>query len=333
MIIFREEVKERIINMLKTTNRDMVENGITLILEDYNIISKYLDQKHDIANQIITYLNAKKVDGLSMKTLKNYGYILRRFTRFIKTTQQIHNILEITVNEVRNYLAYLSELSLQERTIASNISVLKSFFLWLLVEDVITINPMIKIKSIKVDKLRSRKALTQDELERIRNVCLTYKEKAIVEFFVSTGCRISEAVDIYIDDIDFHSRCVKVIGKGNKERIIYFTPRAKLMIEEYIKIRKGGTALFASRYFPYAKVTPSAIQHTLKNIGIRAKIEKKVHPHLLRHTFATNALNSGMEITVIQRLLGHSEISTTQIYALLDEKSVKYEYEKLTACN
>lgn len=187
---------------------------------------------------------------------------------------------------------------------------------------------MAKIKSLKIDKINARKPLAPEELERFRDACANYREKAMVEFFVSSGCRLDEASTIELSQINFKERCLTVHGKGDKNRTVYFSVRASLMIEEYVRRRKGGTALFASTKAPYGAIKHRAIEKIIQRIGERAGLAHRVYPHLLRHTFATNAYNKGMDLETIQRLLGHENIGTTQIYASISEQAVRYAYDK-----
>lgn len=197
------------------------------------------------------------------------------------------------------------------------------------VEDNIRKSPMRKIKSLKIDKLRSRHPLTAEQLELVRDGCRGYKEKALVEFLVSSGCRVSEVAGLRVDDIDWRDRKCKVIGKGNKERTVYFSVRAKLMLQLYIAERRGGEALFASSRAPYEPLTDRGIEKMISKLGKRIGMERPLYPHLMRHTFASHALNCGMELTIIQHLLGHSDPKTTLIYAEIDPIRVQYEYNRM----
>ena len=213
----------------------------------------------------------------------------------------------------------------------THINSLRAFFGWLTMEEKIKKNPMSKIKSIKIDKVGARQALTVEELERLRDACVTYREKALIEFLVSSGCRLNEVAQLSASDLDLMSRSVQVTGKGDKDRVVFFSIRARLMIEEYMVSRKGGTGLFVSSKAPYEPLKPRAIQRMVRAISLRAGLDKRVHPHLLRHTFATLALNGGMDIAVIQRLLGHENIATTQIYAEMSDETIRHQYNKYVA--
>ena len=237
----------------------------------------------------------------------------------------------ITTDDIRSYIGHLAARGLRDSSIQTHINTLRSFFAWLELEDAIKRNPMRKIKSLKIDRLSARRPLEPEELERIRDGCKTYKERAILEFLVSTGCRLSEAVGIRTDQVDWKRRSVKVLGKGHKERVVYFSVRACLMLQEYISRRKGGYTLFASSRAPYAPMSPRAVEKALQRIGERAGSTRRIHPHILRHTFATTALKGGMDLTIIQRLLGHSDPKTTMIYAELQPEAVRYAYERVIA--
>ena len=279
----------------------------------------------DLKKQISVFLAAKRIDGLSARTIENYRYTLGVFAGQVDRA-----VTKITVDDLRKYISYLSETrGLRDGSLLTHINTLRSFFSWLTVEDIIRKNPMLKIKSPRLDRARSRHALSQEQLERLRDACKTYKERALVEFLASSGCRLSEVSGIRMEDVNWRDRSVVVHGKGNKSRKVYFSVRAKLMLEEYIARRKGGDALFASVKTPYPAMQPRAIQRALGLIGDRVGLH--VHPHLLRHTFATLALAGGMDITVIQRLLGHEDTKTTLIYAELSQRTVQYEYERIVA--
>lgn len=296
------------------------------VLSNYEIF-KLGDSGGTLKMRIDHFLNAKKIDGLSQKTIRNYQYTLILFS-----SQITKPVKHITTDDVRNYVSFLAYTrNIKDSSIQSNLCVLRSFFGWMHTEGILEANPMRKIKSAKIDKKGARHALTQEELERLRDACVGYKEKALVEFLVSTGCRLSELTGIVVENINFRDRSVKVHGKGGKDRMVYFSTRAKLMMEEYLRSRKGGTALFSYSRAPYAPTQSRAIERQIQVIGERAKLTRRVHPHLLRHTFATNALNSGMDIVVIQQLLGHEDVSTTQIYAEISQVSIRNEYEKFVA--
>lgn len=322
----RHELEKRLFSMV-TENSHITEEEIKSVLKDYTILRENEEEKSDLKKRITYYLGAKRIDGLSPRTLANYKYTLELFAQ-----RMSKSVSKITTDDIRGYITYLSEVrNLSETSLQTHISILRAFFGWLHTEEKIKKNPMLKIRSLKLDKKNARQALSVEELERLRDACKGYREKALVEFLVSSGCRLSEVAQLSVADVDFAERSVTVTGKGDKDRLVYFSVRARLMLQEYIKGRKGGEGLFVSSKTPYLPLKQRAIQRIIHNISERAGLEARVHPHLLRHTFATHALNSGMDVTVIQRLLGHENIATTQIYAAMNEDVIKHQYNKYVA--
>ena len=296
--------------------------ALAAILKDYFITKESDEQRSDLNRRIKYYLGAKRIDGLSDKTLGNYRCNLEMFAARVNKSAA-----KVTTDDIRGYISYLDETRhLKDTSLQTHINTLRAFFGWLHTEERIKKNPMSKIKSLKLDKKGARQALTVEELERLRDACKTYREKALIEFLVSTGCRLSEVAQLRAADLNLADRSVQVTGKGDKDRVVYFSVRARLMVQEYIVQRKGGDGLFVSSKSPYEPLKPRAIQRIVRSLSERAGLEGRVHPHLLRHTFATHALNGGMDVTVIQRLLGHEDIATTQIYAELNEEGVSSIY-------
>ena len=327
----KKEIIGRLADMLLGYNVSIEESifyeETSLILQDYSVAKEEAQKRNTLKKRIVYFLGAKKTDGLSDRTIQNYQQILTHFAEWINK-----HITQITTDDIRSYITYLSvERKLKESSLQTHINTLRTFFAWMTIEGIIKKNPMLKIKSLKIDKKNARHALSQEELERLRNACKNYREKAIVEFFYSTGCRLTEVVNIRLDELNFEARSVKVIGKGNKERTVYFSVRAKLMIQEYVQQRKGGIMLFPSSKTPYEKMKVRGMQRIIQNVGERAGLSKRVHPHLLRHTFATNAVNAGMDITIIQRLLGHEDVNTTQIYASISQDIVRQAYDRIVS--
>lgn len=319
----KTELAKRLIATVFADSPDAIE-AINTILKDYTILRETDEEKSDLNKRIKHYLGAKRIDGLSPRTLVNYKYTLELFADRINKSAS-----RITTDDIRGHITYLSDTRhLAETSLQTHINTLRAFFGWLHMEEKIKKNPMLKIRSLKLDKKNARQALSVEELERLRDACEGYREKALVEFLVSTGCRLSEVAQLRVDDLNFSERSVLVTGKGDKDRLVYFSVRARLMLQEYIKERKGGDGLFVSTKAPYLPLKQRAIQRIIQAISERTGLSIRVHPHLLRHTFATHALNAGMDVTAIQRLLGHEDISTTQIYAAMNEDVIKHQYNK-----
>lgn len=247
---------------------------------------------------------------------------MRKFESFIKKP-----IATVTKNDIRFFLANCYP-NCKASTINSKIFCLKGFFQWLTDEEIIPKNPARLIKDTKIPK-RLRKSLTVEELEKLRISCNTDRERAILEFIFATGCRVSEVVNVNISDIDFNSNRLKVIGKGDKQRIVYINDKTKVYLLKYLNTRKDNNpALFISEKFPYDRMGKRGIEVVISKLGERANLGKPVYPHLLRHTMATLGLQSGADITTIQHLLGHTSPCTTQTYAEQNNANLQHEYNQ-----
>lgn len=319
------EAKRELVDQLAALMPDMAEE-IARIVGEYRISRENRKDRRSLQRSVDSFLAAKKIDGLSTKTLKNYREMLGAFSASVDKPAA-----RITTDDIRAYIGQLAARGLRDSSIQTHINTIRSFFAWLDMEELIKRNPMRRIKSLKIDRMAARRPLEPEEMERLRDSCQTYKERALVEFMASSGCRLSEVIGIRIDQVDWKRRSVKVLGKGHKERVVYFSVRACLMLQEYISRRKGGQTLFASSRTPYAPMSPRAVEKALQRIGERAGVARRVHPHILRHTFATEALRGGMDLTIIQRLLGHTDPKTTLIYAELQPEAIRYAYEKIIA--
>lgn len=295
------------------------------VLYQYDVVTKETTLvASDIEEKLRIFVAAKKIEGMSMKTLKNYYDDILKLGSFIRKP-----IATIDHNDIRMYLATQCS-HMKETSIATKIYSFKTFFQWLHDEEYIPRNIMNKIKAPKVPK-RLREGLSHEDLELLRISCVTDREKALLEFFASTGCRLSEAVGLKIEDIDFSDKSFKIIGKGNKERMVLFTPKAKILLEKYIKNRKANSIyLFCSSRYPYGPLNKRAMQTEIQNIRKRAGFDKPIFPHLIRHTYCTHKANSGMSMTVLQSLMGHDSLATTERYFKISDDIIKSEYKKLT---
>lgn len=171
--------------------------------------------------------------------------------------------------------------------------------------------------------------MTAIELEQLRNACATTRDKAMVEFLYSTGCRVTEIVNINKSDVNFETKEVVLFGKGNKHRTSYLNARAELALKNYLDSRDDDNdALFVSDRHPHNRLKKNAIEKRIGQLGKIAQIERKIFPHLIRHTTATNGLNRGMKVEEVQKMLGHENISTTMIYAKVAENTVKLNHTK-----
>ena len=322
----REELMVRVLITLKNDyeiDTQDARNKLVFILNDYNVdkVSTALVTT-DIQEKLHLFLSVKKLEGLAVGSLKNYRDIIIDFSRYIfKPVNQIDTM------DIRKYLATKHE-SVKASTLNSKLSKLRGFFDWLYNEGYIENNPAKNVAPIKTEK-RERKGLTLEQMELLRASCKTKREKAIVEFLYTTGCRVSEVTEVDISDLDFNEMSLYVVGKGNKERKVYFNERAKVILKDYLASRSDDcTALFVTSRAP-SSLGRNSILREISKVGKRMSPQIRVYPHLLRHTFATHAINAGIPIEVVQMLLGHESPATTAIYAKVSNSKIKQEYSKL----
>lgn len=308
--------------------RDQV-NEITAILDsvaiDYDISAKSTELavvKDVIPPVLKSYIASKGLEGLSETSLKNYYSCLRNFFEMVEKSPE-----EISTNDIRMFLAtYKMQRKVSDRTIDKYRQVLNAFFNWLTDEEYITKNPCRTIKDIKYE-VKPRKALTRFQLERLRRMCKDDRELAIVDVLFSTGCRVSELVNMKRTDINVEKRSVHIIGKGNKHNTVYLNDNAWLSLSDYLKTRKGeDDYLFLTARAPYSKLSVRSVEHILKQY--ESALGCPLSPHIIRHTMATLSLKAGAKVTDIQAMLGHSSVATTQIYAETLQEDVFVAHQK-----
>jgi len=275
----------------------------------------------DIRQKVDLFLAAKRLEGLSGLTLDGYQLELMIFSKYVQKP-----IEYISTADIRLFLGEFPHL--KNSSIAKKMSVLKSFFGWLTEEEIIHKDPTRKIKPTRKEQ-RIPKVLTIEELEMLREACKTERERALLETLYATGGRLSEIQQLNKDDINWQGMSALVVGKGDKEREVFFSFKAFYHLKKYLKVRKDNEpALFVTERRPYRRISNRAIQREIKNIAFRAGIAKNVHPHTLRHTFATLTLNNGADISTIQSILGHSNPATTQVYATVSGEYKREQYKK-----
>ncbi len=301
-----------------------IKHVIDETLYDYDVQTKCTDLvTSDIEEKAALYLACKKLEGLSPKTLNNYKLFLIKLNMyFTKPCSTIGTM------DLRMFLALLGK-GKQPSTVNGYITCLKNFFGWLQNEEYIIKNPAFRLKQTKVPKV-VRQGYKAENLEKLREACKTEREKALFELLDSTACRISEIQNIKLPDINWHEKSIKVLGKGSKERIVYFSTRAKLALENYIKDRSdNNNSLFISKKFKNKTIGVRSLQNIIKKIYERSGVTERVYAHKFRRTQATRLLNQGMRIEGVQGILGHTTPTTTQIYAQLSQENLKNEYRRL----
>ena len=308
---------------------EVISEIISVELSKYDIQTKLADSeeiKRDNQNLVNLFLSAKCIEGCSEKTINYYKSSIEKLLITINK-----EIRYINTNDIRCYLAgQQNEKQLSKVTIDNLRRIFSSFFSWLEDEDYITKSPVRRIHKVRTDTL-IKEVLSDENIEVLRDSCTEARDIAMIDLLASTGIRVGELVKINRDDIDFQERQCVVFGKGNKEREVYFNARTKIHLKRYLQTRiDDNPALFVSLSSPFTRLTISGVEARLRILGKRADI-LKVHPHKFRRTLATMAIDKGMPIEQVQKLLGHVKIDTTLHYAMVNQTNVKLAHRRYIA--
>lgn len=273
------------------------------------------------------YMVAKKIEGMSPESMKTYNFYLTDFFEHINRPFE-----QVTTNDIRIYLYETQKRTgISNRTLDGKRLVINTFMDWCWKEGYIPNNPCASIKPIKFEE-KPREPLSNMELEIVRDACENYRDKAMIELFYSTGCRLSEMVNLKISDIDFTSKEVHLFGKGSKHRTSYLNAKAEYMLKKYFELERPKESISDSVFVifrkPYNEMHKESIYARIKAIQKRSGIERSLFPHLLRHTMATDALNRGMNVAEVKEILGHEKLDTTMIYAKISHDSVKFNHKR-----
>ncbi len=279
----------------------------------------------DIENEELleVFLAAKRIEGCSDQSLRYYESTLQRMLNVIDLP-----VREVSTDDLRRYLAdYQMKRGSSKVTIDNLRRIFSSFFGWLEDEDYILKSPVRRIRKIKSD-LPIKETFSDEGLELLRDACKEIRDLAIIDLLASTGMRVGELVKLNRNDICFHERECVVIGKGGRERMAYFDARSKVHLQNYLETREDcSPALFVSLKKPYQRLMIGGVEARLREIGRRANVHR-VHPHKFRRTLATRAIDKGMPIEQVQRLLGHVRVDTTMEYAMVNQANVKISHRK-----
>ncbi len=269
------------------------------------------------------FISAKKIEGCSEKTLCYYQSSIEAL---LNSEQK--QIGDIGTNDIRTYLACYQEERGISRVTRDNLRrIFSSFFAWLEDEDYIAKSPVRRIHKVRTESL-VKEVISDENIEVLRDTCHEIRDLAMIDLLASTGMRVGELAKMNREDIDFHERQCVVFGKGNKEREVYFNARTKIHLKRYLESRSDNNpALFVSLSMPYNRLTIGGVETRLRQLGKRAGLNK-VHPHKFRRTLATMAIDKGMPIEQVQRLLGHVKIDTTLHYAMVNQANVKMAHRK-----
>lgn len=328
-------MRELFVGKVIDTTEDFLDNNqriklkeiLTEICLNYQIERIEPIKKQEIlknnTNILNKFISSKEIEGCSTRTLNYYRDNINKMFDTVNLP-----IKEITTEILRNYLAdYKSNSNVGMVTIDNIRRTLSSFFAWLESEDYIVKSPVRRIHKVKTTR-RVKETLTDENLEKLRDTCSNVRDLAILELLISTGMRVGELTRLNISDMNFQERSCIVLGKGNSEREVYFSAKSKMYIKKYLETRTDDNeALFVSLIKPYNRLGISGIEIAIRNLGRKANINK-VHPHKFRRTMATMAIDKGMPIEQVQKLLGHIKIDTTMEYAMVNQSNVKNSHRK-----
>ena len=273
-------------------------------------------EKKNISNQeyLTKFLEAKKIEGCSERTIKYYRVTVEQLLRKV-----LDPIRKVTTEQMREYLVDYQKINNCGKTTIDNVRRnISSFFSWLEEEDYILKSPMRRIHKIRAEKL-VKNVITDEDIERLRDGCDCLRDVAMIDLLYSTGIRVGELVRLNRSDINFSERECVVFGKGDKERRVYFDAKSKIHLINYLKSRTDNNpALFVSLDRPYNRLKISGVEIRLRQLGRKLHLDR-VHPHKFRRSMATRAIDKGMPIEQVQKILGHSQIDTTMQYAIVNQ--------------
>lgn len=272
------------------------------------------------------FLDAKQIEGCSERTIQYYRVTVEHLLRNIMT-----QIRKITTDEIRNYLVEYQKINGCSKVTVDNIRRnISSFFTWLEEEDYILKSPMRRIHKIKT-KTVVKEVISDEAIEKIRDNCKEKRDIAIIDLLYSTGIRVGELVNLNISDLNLEQRECVVYGKGDKERRVYFDAKAKIHLQDYMESRTDNNpALFVTLDAPHTRLKISGVEIRLRELGRNLGLTR-IHPHKFRRTMATRAIDKGMPIEQVQKILGHSQIDTTMQYAIVNQTNVKTSHQKYMA--
>ena len=317
------DIVQEMLPYLNNAQNEKLQEVLQNIFAKYDVVDNGIQESKSEPDYVELFLSAKRIEGCSEKTLNYYKSTI---DALISTLNK--DVKHIETDDVRRYLTdYQAKKNSSKVTIDNIRRILSSFFSWLEDESYILKSPVRRIHKVKTSTI-IKETYSDEELEQMRDNCNDLRDLAIIDMLASTGMRIGEMVLLNRSDIDFEERECVVFGKGSKERVVYFDARTKIHLQDYLDSRTDDNeALFVTLRSPHDRITIGGVETRLREFGKQIGI-KKVHPHKFRRTLATMAIDKGMPIEQLQRLLGHSKIDTTMQYAMVKQSNVKMAHKK-----
>lgn len=318
-----EEVKMRMLPYLNSVQMVKLSKVLETVLQGLDIDTLEEEAKLDSDSLLAAFITAKRLEGCSEKTLAYYQKSIEAVLQAIGK-----EVGQITTDDLRAYLTrYQATNRVSKVTIDNVRRNLSSFFAWLEDEDFIIKSPVRRIRRIKTAKV-IKETYSDENLEVMRDRCTNERDLALIDLLASSGMRAGELVKLNRADVDFEERECIVLGKGSKERYVYFDARAKIHLQNYLAARQDDNpALFVSLRAPYRRLQIGGLEIRLRQLGKRLNLPK-VYPHKFRRTMATAAIDKGMPVEQLQKLLGHERIDTTMHYAMVKQQNVKTAHRK-----
>lgn len=318
-----EEVKMRMLPYLNSVQMIKLSKVLETVLQGLDTDTLETEAKLDSDSLLAAFITAKKLEGCSEKTLAYYQKSIEAVLQAIGK-----EVRQITTDDLRAYLtSYQATNRVSKVTIDNVRRNLSSFFAWLEDEDFIIKSPVRRIRRIKTAKV-VKETYSDENLEVMRDRCTNERDLALIDLLASSGMRAGELVKLNRADVDFEERECIVLGKGSKERYVYFDARAKIHLQNYLAARQDDNpALFVSLRAPYRRLQIGGLEIRLRQLGKRLHLPK-VYPHKFRRTMATAAIDKGMPVEQLQKLLGHERIDTTMHYAMVKQQNVKTAHRK-----
>lgn len=319
-IAILNEIETRFYTVLVSADMNKALGIVSDVLTSYDIALIKPKEFEHIDDLLQAYISALQIEGRSQKTIERYQYVIKKLLLYAGVQTR-----GISVYHMRSYLSSEKDRGISDITLEGYRQIYSAYFGWLHREGLISSNPTANLGAIKCRK-KIKTIYSEIDIELLRSHCSCVRDKAIIDFLSSTGCRISEMTQLNRDDIDFTNRECKVLGKGDKERTVYLSQVACMTLRNYLKTRNDAySALFVGK--GTNRIAPHGVRAMLSRLADKLNMEN-VHPHKFRRTLATNLIRHGMPIQDVAYILGHDKLDTTLQYVVIDKSEIKHAYQK-----